>query len=202
MNRSQIRPFSLAAAAVIAFALPACDRLANPPLPPQQSRGGVAVVDLDEVAKRLGRDSELTEAIKKEEGGLIENLRGAEQELVKQLQEKQTELGEDAGEDALREFATLRQEAVNRFTGLQREAQAQLARKQTELVNRFREEVKPHAREAAKAQGLDVVLSKNDNVLLTFPSETDITEDVVVRMIKAAPAATSAATPESSPAAP
>ncbi len=150
--------------------------------------GGVAIVDLDLVAKRLGRDVAM--------GRLIENGRAS---LNQQLQDLQVSLNEkyEAKKLALNaeppqnppaegaqtdDLAKLQRQLNFQLAQARRSAQSEINNYGRRLIQQFRAEVTPAAEEVAAARGLGVVVTKNDNVLLTFNPAHDITDEVIAKL--------------------
>jgi len=143
----------------------------------------VAVIDLDEVAKRLGRTKEMETELTGQQEKLNENLVALQQELRTQLTQKQAELGEAPTEEDQQKLMQLQQQAGNQVNQAIEEAKRKLAEARQEQVARFREEVKPHAQQAARGIGANVILTRNDNMLFHHQPNVDITDAVVARMI-------------------
>ncbi|QDU95015.1 OmpH family outer membrane protein [Lignipirellula cremea] len=170
------------------------------------SPSGVAVIDLDEVARRLGRDIKMTEMIKAGEGVVNQQLATVQASYEQQLSDKKAEFGEEATEEANKTLAQMHQQASFQFNQARQQAAAKLSQHRAQLIQQFREEVKPIAREAAAAKGYNIVLTKNDSVLFDFASTHDVTEEVIAAMSKSdykapqpittKPAASTAAKPE------
>ncbi|MEX2670505.1 MAG: OmpH family outer membrane protein [Phycisphaeraceae bacterium] len=149
--------------------------------PQQQLATTAAVVDLDAVAKAIGKDTEITEQIEAAVQQMNERLRTAAQEMQEQLEAEQEKLGDDPTEE---QVARLRQMAAKAQQNVQNNrSAAQLRRNQvrTQLIQQFREEARPIAEKVAKASGANVVLLANDNVLW-YESAADITGLVITEM--------------------
>jgi len=143
----------------------------------------VAVIDLDEVAKRLGRTKQMETELTGQQEKLNENLVALQQELRTQLTQKQAELGEAPTEEDQQRLMQLQQQAGNQVNQAIEEAKRKLAEARQDQVSRFREEVKPHAQAAARGIGATVILTRNDNMLFHHHANVDITDAVVARMI-------------------
>jgi Skp family chaperone for outer membrane proteins len=140
-----------------------------------------AVVDLNAVAKALGRDEAIQQQLQSATQQLNQQLVQAAQQMQEDLQKKQEELGEDASEEQLNELK-------QRFARAQRNVQVNKAKAElvqrkakAKLVQQFREEVKPIAQRIAKEQGADVVVVANNEVLWFDPG-SDITGEVIAEM--------------------
>jgi len=71
-----------------------------------------------------------------------------------------------------------------------------------QLVNQFRDRIKPAARRVAQERGLSVIVTKNDGFVFDYVSTADITDAVVDELLATAPATTAPAAPIPQPAAP
>jgi Skp family chaperone for outer membrane proteins len=156
------------------------------------THGGLAVIDLDAVAKRLGRDEAMAAALRDRQAELNKQLALMQEDLRKQIQDHKAMAGENATPDEAQQLKRVENELNQKFLQAQRAAQENMITLKQDLVTNFREEVRPIAKEVATAQGLSTVVSKNENVVLAFEADVDITEKVTERM-KAAPTTASKA---------
>ena len=150
---------------------------------------GVAVVDLDEVARRLGSDAVIIQAIKESQASLNRQLQSLQTSLQEQYQQKESELKSQWAEGQQEQTAGAKQlEGFGQQLDLQlsqarRKAQGALGAHRQRLIRSFREEIKPVAQEVAAQRGLGVVITKNDNVLVAFDDAHDITDAVVEKLL-------------------
>lgn len=154
--------------------------------------GGVAVVDLDEVARRLGRDEEMSQSFKGQADVLNQQLLGAQKSAVAQLEEIRKGLGQEPSAEEAKNFIRLQQSAQVQLTQLKQQAEFALNNHRQQLVNRFREDAKPIAAKVAKDRGMTTVVTRNDSVVFHVEEAVDITEDVVKLMSAEMPAKTAA----------
>lgn len=171
---------------------------------PAGSAGGVAVIDLDEVAKRLGRDVGIADELKTTRNALAEQLQEAQKGLEGEFDKSRAALGASPSTEDTQKLAQLGQSLNVQFQQKQQEAQEEFKAKAGALLTRFREEVKPIALKIAAAKGLDVVLVKNDANVLAAQNSADITDAVVTEMIgsskpAASPAPAATASPSATP---
>lgn len=150
--------------------------------------GGVAVVDLDEVARRLGRDAEMVQAFQGEAGRLNQALTSAQQSAVSQLEEIGKGLGDHPSEDDARNFLRVRQSAQLQLNQLRARAETQLNQHRQQLVSQFRQQAKPIVNKVAKDKGYSTIVTRNDTVVFSYDNAVDITEDVVRLMSAEMPA--------------
>ena len=143
------------------------------------SSGPVAVVDLDAVAQKLGKDKQILQLIEQRQVNLNEQLVATQNSLIQQLNQKKSEFGEISDDEA-KQLVQLQNEANKIVATTRVQAQSNLTNFQQEVVNRFRAEAKPIAMELAAKKGCRVVLSKNDSVVFAFDKTVDLTDDLVV----------------------
>ena len=163
-------------------------RKANTPEHPGQRLSGVAVVDLDEVARRLGSDVAMVQAIRESQTSLNQQLQSMQTSLQQQYQRTKHEI-DGRQVQAKRDEATgtkqlkaLGQQITVQLNQARRSANSQINAHRQQLIQRFREEVKPVARHVAFERGLGVVVTKNESVLLAFDDAHDITAAVVEKL--------------------
>ena len=154
--------------------------------------GGVAIVDLDEVARRLGRDQEMVKSIQSQAGALNQKLVAAQESANQQLGQIRDGLGQDPTEEQAKEFVLVRRNAQVQLNQLEQNAQVVLNQHRQGLVNKFREDAKPIAERVASERGLATVVTANDTVVFSFDNSVDITEDVIKLMSAEVPAPASA----------
>lgn len=151
---------------------------------------GIAVVDLDEVAKQLGMDVLLAKQIKNAETSLNKQLGSLQKSLQTQFQQKKQELARQPiargvnSEDASskKELAEFERKLNLQLLQSQRKARKEFNTYRQQLIQRFRYEVVPVAQEIAAERGLGVVITKNDAVLLAYDEAHDITAKLIERM--------------------
>jgi len=165
--------------------------------------GGVAIIDLDEVASRLGEDVKMADAIKARETLLNRQLAALEKSLQQQIEAKQKEIGETATPQQQQQLQQMRQQASLQLKNAQMKVSKDLTLHRSEVINGFRASTKPHAEQAARAKGMGIVVTRNENVIFTHLPGVEITEDVIARMsAKSAASTTNPAAQAKRPAAP
>jgi len=182
-----ILPLSL----FLTIALSACGPSAGP-------KGGVALVDLDAVAKRLGRDTAIVDELKSAGAPLGDQLVSAQKDYQAQINSFKDSLGAKPTEADNQKLAELARKLNVELQQKQQAAQQELGAKRAALVSKFREEVRPVAMKIASGKGLGIVLVKSDMVVLGSEPGLDITDDVVGEMVQAGggtPAPASSAKP-------
>lgn len=146
------------------------------------SKGGVAVVDLDKVAKELGRDVQMANDLRQNQSILVSKLSEIEQNAVEQLSKMKADLGEAPADDKKAEFAQKQQNAVVNFNNIQKQAVTAIGQRRDFLVATFRQEARPVAEKIAKANGANAVMTRNDAFLFSFDNTIDITDAVIAEM--------------------
>ncbi|QDT32331.1 OmpH family outer membrane protein [Thalassoglobus polymorphus] len=155
-----------------------------------QQSGGVAIVDLDEVARRIGRDKEMVDSIQTQAGALNKTLVAAQQSAVNQLNKAKSTANEDeqiTNEEA-QQFVRMQRNAQVQLTQLQQKARLNLNQHRQGLVSQFRKDAQPIAAKVAKERGFDSVVTRNDTVVFSYDKTVDITEDVIKQMSAEMPA--------------
>lgn len=178
---------------------------------PANAASGVAVIDLDAVAQKLGRDVQMANSIQQQAGSLNEQLKQYQVTLRGQFEEKKSQCEARppaTEEEQQRQQAELQlydRQLGSQLIQAKQKAQQHLNSRRLRLIQQFRDEVKPVAQEVAAELGLHVVVTKNDSVVYSFDPHADITDRVVARMRSAiparpdAPAAETASRPAGSP---
>jgi len=161
------------------------------------NKGAVALIDLENTAKRLGRDVVIAKELKDAGGALGEQLTAAQKELQGELERFKQTLGDKPSEAGNQKLVELSRNLNAQFQQKQQQAQQELDARRVALVNRFREELKPVAMKVAAGKGLGVVLIKSELVVIASDPALDITDEVVAEMTKLGQG--SVATPVSSP---
>lgn len=164
-------------------------------------QGGVAVVDVDAVAREIGADKEVLGALKQAQDNLNIKLKEAQATMQKQFDAAVAKAGGDkATTEQKQQLAQFNRQLQGQFSQYKGQAQVALNREQAKRVLAFRELIRPVAMEVAKGKGLSVVLQKSDQIL-GFQESVDITKAVAAKLKATMPAkAAPKATPETSPA--
>jgi Skp family chaperone for outer membrane proteins len=157
--------------------------------------GGVGVVDLDMVAKRLGRDIEMSNEVQERLTSLNNKLATLRDSLRRLYEEKQDRFGESPTEEQEKELQATRDRMDQQLLELKRKSEIELANYRQALVDQFREQAKPVLRDVAAARGLSIVIPKNNGLLLSIDPAVEITDEVATKM----PASTKAESSEASP---
>lgn len=146
--------------------------------------GGTSVIDLDHVAKALGREAALREQIAAANQQLTGQVNDIASRLKQQLVDARGERGEKLTDQDELELRRLASAAQTKLRQTQAEARQRSQQFQATLINRFRAEVLPFAQRVAAERGSRVIVLKT-NVLWYDPS-ADISAPVVEAMRLAA----------------
>lgn len=139
--------------------------------------GGVAVLDIDAVARALGVEEKVRVDLVSMQNNLNAELQKTQTALQNQMAAFERSKGENPDDAEKREIVATNQQLNSEFNRLKGQAQNTLAQERVRLINEFRIQLEPIALKAAKAKGLDVVLMKVTPPVFTYGSEVDITED-------------------------
>ena len=167
-----------------------------PPTAAAKPSAGIAIIDLDEVARQLGSDKKIVNAIKQRESALntklVELAQNYTSEFKKQKEAIEAQAQNQEGEVQL---ATYKQQVNQNFKTARAQAQQNLSQHRQKLIGQFREAVRPTARKVAQQRGLSVIVTQQDSLLYDFDPECDITDDVV-KALRASTAAKKTAAQE------
>jgi len=166
-------------ATFLALALTGCSQA-----PSSSTKGGVALIDLDAVAKRLGRDVAIVQELKNSAGPLGEQLTAAQKDARGKFESLRQSVGARPTDADNQKLAELERDLNLELQQKQQQAQQEINTKQALLINRFREEVRPVAMKIASDKGLGVVLLKSDALVLGNEPGLDITDDVVAELTR------------------
>lgn len=144
--------------------------------------GGVGVVDLDLVAKRLGRDIEMSNAVQERLTSLNNKLTTLRGSLRRLYDEKKEKFGDEPTAEQEKELRATEDRMERELLDVKRKAEVELSNYRQQLVDQFREQAKPVLREVAAARGLSIVVPKNDGLLLSIDPAVEITDEVASRM--------------------
>ena len=143
-------------------------------------KGSIAILDIDEVARVLKVDQAVMFELKGLEQDLNSQLSQHRQDMQAQLASAEEKAGQDRTPEAQQQLLDFDRKLKSDFELLKNQASQQLNALRVEKINRFRRELEPIARQAAKSNGFEVVITKTPQVFV-FPEEVDITMEVVER---------------------
>lgn len=150
---------------------------------PQGGAAGVAIIDLDAIARALGRDDVIAQQINVANQQLAGQLGQVATNLQQQVQARRDEY-EVIGDEAEQELQELTAVANQRLQQTQQLAQQRSAQFRQAVINSFRNEVTPYASEIASARGAVAVVTVA-TPMLWFDAKADITDEVIAAMREA-----------------
>jgi Skp family chaperone for outer membrane proteins len=153
---------------LLAFAFPAAAQ-----------KGGVAVLDIDEVAKQLGVEDKVRVDLLTMQNNLNADLKRTQETMQKQMAGVEQAAGENPTEERKREIVATNQQLNEEFNRLKAQAQNTLAQERVRMINEFRIRLEPIALKAAQEVGLEVVLMKVTPPVFTYASGVEITQATV-----------------------
>ena len=145
--------------------------------------GGVAILDLDEVAKRFGCDKQMGTSIQQREASLNQQLASIKASYEKQIAERRQEFGDTPTDEQAKLLADIRRQAGASLNKVRQQAKNNLNQHGSLLIQGFRKEIKPIAREVAREKGLSIIVTKNDSVVFDYDTTVDITEGVIEKLL-------------------
>ncbi|MFT5523579.1 MAG: Skp family chaperone for outer membrane protein [Pirellulaceae bacterium] len=154
------------------------------------STGRVAVIDLDEVATRLGCTEEISAETTRQTAAVnrqmtkLQTLARAESSETQNL--ATSESTDSPRNSVALDASQLKQvggQLIGQLINAKRNAERQLSKHRETLVNKFREEVKPFVFEFAKRRGLTVIVTEREFLYSADPS-VEITDEAIGEMAK------------------
>lgn len=161
--------------------------------PVQAARGGIAVVDLEAVAKQTGKTQEIVDSVRLRENVLNQKLLQAQQKFRDQITKASEGFGEAPTPEQKQQLARMQAEANNRLAQAKRNAESAIAQYRQQLIAQFRSDVKPIVETIAAEKGLGAVLPRNEGLLLSVSPGLDITAEVTAAVQAHRPQATAPA---------
>jgi Skp family chaperone for outer membrane proteins len=149
---------------------------------PSNSTGGVAVIDLDEIARQVGASEEMNQALLAHETALNTQLQSLKTSYVQQLQAKKEEFGSEPTTEDNQRLAALSQQATVNLASAQQQAKGHLTKRRADLVIEFRKRVAPVAKQIAAERGLTLVIPRNEGMILAVDDQVDITSAVATAL--------------------
>jgi Skp family chaperone for outer membrane proteins len=145
-------------------------------------RGGVAIVDLDEVARRTGRDQQMLAKIDAFRQQKNDEVAAAQAELQKKLEAFQASLGEHPTPEQQQQLALVQRKLAADFAAISQQATAAVQQFKQDTIKQYRDDVRPLAREIAASRGLQVVITHQDSFQLAVDPQCDITDELATRL--------------------
>jgi Skp family chaperone for outer membrane proteins len=150
--------------------------LAGLTLPVFSQKGGVAILDIDEVARQLGVEEKVRVDLLNMQNNLNADLKRTQETMQKQMTGVEQAAGDNPSEEQKRQIVATNQQLNEEFNRLKAQAQNTLAQERVRMINEFRVRLEPIALKAAQELGLDVVLMKVTPPVFTYANTVDITQ--------------------------
>ena len=147
-----------------------------------QPSGGLAVVDLDEIAKQVGAESEIASALKARETELNSKLQVMRANYVEQFKDRKELYGDNPTDQQSEQLVSINRQINLNLVNAKQQAKSHLSTHRSELILKFREQVAPIAEQVAKERGLSIVVPRNEGWLLAVDERIDITDDVAAAL--------------------
>ena len=144
----------------------------------------IAIIDLDEIVRRIGRDKVIIQAVQASDAASQKDLQALHNRLQQELQETMKAMQPDLSDVEKQQLVAVRTEAETKMKTALSEAQEKSRNLRTRLIQEVKDEIRPFARAVAQKHGLVVTLVKNDNVF-DFDPTIEITSQVAEAMIAA-----------------
>ena len=161
---------------VVVALVSACDRKLPPtPLPPS---GLVAVIDLDRVARAIGRDEVIAARVQSYADEQSNSLNRLRDDMREQLLQVRAGFGDAPSDEQQQDLARLTARSDLQLQQEITKARQTAEQLKVDLVLDFKQEVQPVARRVAQARGLSVVLIQQNGMLYVDP-DTDISDAVI-----------------------
>lgn len=151
----------------------------------QAQQGGVAILDIDAVARDLGVEEKVRVDLIGMQNKLNEELKKAQAQLQTQMSGVEEAAGEEPTDEQRRQIMATNQQLNSEFNRLKGQAQQALAQERVRLINEFRIRLEPVALMVAKEKGLDVVMMKVTPPVFAYTSSVDITVATAAKAVEA-----------------
>lgn len=144
---------------------------------------GVAVIDLERVAKETGQTEVINKELESYKQQLQTKLTEVQDNLTKQITDKKNEIGKKPTEAQREELAQLFGNAKKQYQQAQQTATQNLENKRSQLIVSVRDKIRPIARKVANSRSKNIVLIKSNILILDFDKSADITDAVIDEML-------------------
>ena len=139
-------------------------------------KGGVAILDIDEVARQLGVEEKVRVELLNMQNSLNADLQRTQTTMQNQMSGVEKAAGENPTEEQQKQIFATNQQLNEEFNRIKSQAQQTLAQERVRMINEFRVRLEPIALKAAEAQGLEVVLMKVTPPVFAYATSVDITQ--------------------------
>lgn len=147
--------------------------------PALAQKGGVAILDIDEVARQLGVEEKVRVDLLNMQNNLNADLQRTQTTMQNQMSGVEKAAGEKPSEEQQKQIMATNQQLNEEFNRIKGQAQQTLAQERVQMINDFRVRLEPIALKAAEAQGLEVVLMKVTPPVFAYSTSVDITQATI-----------------------
>ena len=183
-----VRTTAFVGIGIVAVLLSACEREVPPaPKPPS---GLVAVIDLDRVARAIGRDEVIAARVQGYADEQSSSLNRLRDDLREQLAQAKAGFGDEPSDEQQQNLAQLTARSDLQLQQEITKARQSAEQLKVDLVLDFKQEVQPVARRVAQARGLSVVLIQQNGMLYVDP-DSDISDAVIDELQRLEPSTAS-----------
>ncbi len=154
-------------------------------LPVAAQKGGVAILDIDEVARQLGVEEKVRVDLLNMQNNLNADLQRTQETMQKQMSGVEEAAGENPSDDDKRRIIATNRQPNEERSRIKAQAQNTLAQERVRMINEFRIRLEPIALKAAQEIGLEVVLMKVTPPVFTYAANVDITQTTVKLALEA-----------------
>ena len=141
--------------------------------------GTVGILDLDAIAKQLGSDKAIADSIARQTSSLNQELHQLAKSYHAQISEQRQAIAQHPDEDRKVNLAAYEEQAHAGLSKARKRVQTDIARYRAQLIQGFRDEIRPTVRRIANQRGLSIVVTKNDSVIYDYGAAVDLTESVL-----------------------
>ena len=138
----------------------------------------IGVIDLDALAKAVGRDVSMRQQLEAASTQMEQQLQAATEQMRQQIEAEQKKLGENPSDEDRRRVQVMIAQANQNVANNQAAARAKFQQLRNEAAVQFRMEVRPVVQEAARKAGVTVVMV-SDGSLLWYEPSVDITDEAI-----------------------
>jgi Skp family chaperone for outer membrane proteins len=148
-------------------------------IPAMAQKGGVAILDIDEVARQLGVEEKVRVDLLNMQNNLNADLQRTQTTMQNQMSGVEKAAGEKPTEEQQKQIVATNQQLNEEFNRIKAQAQQTLAQERVRMINDFRVRLEPISLKAAEALGLEVVLMKVTPPVFAYATSVDITQATV-----------------------
>lgn len=141
----------------------------------------ILIVDLQAVAKAIGRDEVVKAQIQAAQGELQTKVGAFAEDLKVKLEEERAKVADDGSPEAQQKLRELNTAAARQMQQAQAQARQQVIQYRAGLVEEFRREIQPAVASIASSRGAGYVFAQS-TALLWHEEGVDITDDVVAAL--------------------